>query len=191
MKQVLGIITVIMAFIGYAPYLRDTFTGKTKPHLVSWFLWALVSFITFGLQWSKGAGAGSYANFAMGVICLTIAFASLKNGIKKLRTIDVFFFVMAILAIILWLVVHQPVLSVVLIILIDIFSFSPTFIKSWSKPWEETLLTWIINTARQGLVILSIQKYNLVTALFPSYAFISNILFCILLITRRKAIKFN
>ena len=188
MREFLGIFTVVLAFIGYMPYLRDTFEGKTKPHLISWFLWTLVSFIAFGLQWSKGAGAGSYANFAMGLICFTLFLASFKNGTKQIKSLDILFFAMAVLATILWLVIDMPVWSIVLVVLIDVFSFVPTFVKSWSKPWQETFSTWILNTVRQGLILLSLQEINIVTALFPLYALIANSLFCTLLIIRRKAV---
>lgn len=190
-KELLGIVTVFMAFMGYAPYLRDTFASKTKPHIISWFLWTAVSFIAFGLQWSKGAGAGAYANFAMGIICLILFVASLKHGTKEVRPIDIFFLIIAILSIFLWLIIHQPVWSIILVVLIDVFSFIPTFIKSWVKPWQETLFTWILNTIRQGFVLLSLGNINIVTALFPAYAFIANTLFCTLLIARRKVVKQN
>ena len=189
MKESLGIITIFLAFIGYVPYLRNTFSGKTKPHMISWLLWTVVSFIAFGLQWSKGAGAGAYANFAMGIICLILFIQSLKNGTKNIRKADIISFIMAIVAIILWLVVHQPAWSIILVVAIDIFSFIPTFIKSWNKPRQETLFTWILSVVRQLLVLLSLQSFNFVTALFPLYAFIANIIFCGELIIRRKAVK--
>lgn len=189
MKEILGILAVVVAFIGYIPYLRDTYIGKTKPHVISWFLWTLVSFIAFGLQWSKGAGAGSYANFAMGIICLVLFIFSFRNGTKEIKIVDIVSFVMAILAIILWLVVNQPVWSIILVVLIDALSFTPTFIKSWNKPKQETLFTWILNIIRPGLILLSIRELNFVTVLFPIYALIVNSLFCILLITRRKIVK--
>jgi hypothetical protein len=189
MKQVLGILTIAMAFIGYIPYFKDTISGKTKPHVISWFLWTLVSFIAFGLQWSKGAGAGAYANFAMGLICLVLFIFSFKNGTTKIKTVDVISFILALLAIILWLVVHQPVWSITLVVLIDALSFTPTFVKSWSKPKQETLFTWILSTVRQGCALLALKEVNFVTAAFPVYALSANALFCALLITRRKTIS--
>jgi len=189
MKEILGIITVIMAFVGYAPYLRNTFSGKTKPHIVSWFLWTVVSFLAFGLQWSKGAGAGAYANFAMGFICLVLFLASLKRGTKQIKAVDIICLIMAMAAIVLWLVVHQPVWSIILVVVIDIFSFTPTIIKSWNNPWQETLFTWMLSIVRQGLILLSLREINFVTALFPAYCITANTLFCTLLVTRRKVIK--
>jgi hypothetical protein len=189
MKQLLGVITVILALIGYVPYLKDTFKGKTKPHVVSWFLWTLVSFLVFGLQWSKGAGAGAYADFTMGLICLVIFIISLKNGTKNIKVADIISFILAIIAIVLWLVVHQPVWSMILLVFIDLFSFIPTFIKSWTNPWQETFSTWALSVVRHGLVMLSIQNINIVTILSPLYSSIINTIFCILLISRRKIIK--
>jgi hypothetical protein len=191
MKQILGMVTVIMALVGYIPYLKDTFAGKTKPHVISWFLWSVVSFIAFGLQWSKGGGAGSYANFAMGFICLILFFASLKRGTKEIKIPDFICLGLALLAIGLWLIVHQPVWSIILVVVIDIFSFTPTFIKSWNKPWQETLLTWMLSIFRQGFILLSLAEINIVTALFPAYSLIANVLFCTLLITRRKVVNEN
>lgn len=189
MKQVLGIVTILLAFIGYVPYLRDTFAGKTKPHLVSWFLWTIVSFIAFGLQWSKGGGAGAYSNFAMGVISLILFIQGFKNGTKNIKPADVVSFILAITAIVLWLVVHQPVWSIILVVLIDIFSFTPTFIKSWNKPRQETMFTWVLSVVRQFLVLLSLQSFNFVTALFPLYALSANIIFCAELIVRRRMVN--
>jgi hypothetical protein len=188
MKQILGLLTVVIAFIGYAPYVRDTIIGKTKPHVFSWFLWSLVWFVTFGLQWSKGAEAGSYANFAIGLICFVVFILSFKNGIKNIKTVDVISLILAILAIILWLGINQPVWSIILLIITDIFSSLPTYIKSWSKPQEETLLTWIFNAIRQTIVLLSISKLNFVTVAFPLYVLINNTLFFTLLIVRRKRV---
>lgn len=93
----------------------------------------MVSFLAFGLQWSKGAGAGSYSNFTMSLICLVLFVKSLKNGTKNIKFADVFSFVLAIIAIILWLVVHQPVWSIILVVIIDIFSFTPHFYKIMGK----------------------------------------------------------
>ena len=185
----LGVLAMVMAFVGYIPYFKDTLAGKTKPHVISWFLWTLVSFLAFGLQWSKGAGAGSYANFAMGLISLALFLYSLKNGTKDVKYADIVSFVLALLAIILWLLVNQPVWSIVLIVLIDALSFAPTFIKSWRMPYQETLVTWLLSSARQGLVLFSLASVNFVTAAFPAYALVANALFCVLLITRRRSVE--
>lgn len=188
MKQILGLLAVVIAFVGYIPYFRDTIIGKTKPHVFSWFLWSVVDFIAFGLQWSKGAGFGSYASFAMGLICLVLFIFSFRNGTKNIRTVDIISFMLAVLAIILWLMINQPMWSILLVVVIDIFSFTPTIIKSWDKPQEETLSTWFLTIIRQILILLSIGEINFVTIIFPLYSLIVNIAFFLLLVIRRKRV---
>jgi hypothetical protein len=188
MLQIYAVISVVLAFVGYVPYLRDTFTGITKPHIVSWFTWALVSFIAFGLQLSDGAGAGAFTNFSMGVICLVVGIRGLQNGTKDIKKQDLIALGLAIISIILWLVVKQPVLSIILVVMIDLFSFVPTIIKSWEKPWQETLFTWLVGTVRHIFTIFSLANISIITILYPLYSLIINSLFCTLLIFRRKAL---
>ena len=49
-------ITVIISLIGYLVMFKDIFRGKTKPNLVSWFLWMLGPFIGVFFQLKAGAG---------------------------------------------------------------------------------------------------------------------------------------
>jgi hypothetical protein len=189
MKSLLGIIATIIAVVGYVPYIRDTFSGKTKPHVFSWFLWSVVSFIAFGIQITNKGGFGSLANLAMGIICLIIFGRSLMNGTKQISKFDVISLILAIISIILWLIIKQPLLSITLVVIVDLFSFLPTFRKSWINPYQETLITWIMNCVRQILIILSLDQINIINAMYPIYAFIAVFIFWVMLIVRRKKVN--
>lgn len=54
MKEFISTIAVILTFVGYAPYIKDTLKGKTKPHVYTWFIWGLVTLIAYGLQVTGG-----------------------------------------------------------------------------------------------------------------------------------------
>lgn len=58
MKEIVGTIAVVLTFVGYVPYIRDTLKGKTKPHVYTWFVWGLVTLAAFALQMSAHAGGG-------------------------------------------------------------------------------------------------------------------------------------
>jgi len=185
-------ISIILAFVGYGPYFKDTFSGKTKPHLMSWLIWAMVSFIAFGLQFSDHAGVGAYTSFTMGIFCTIIFLKALSNGTKDIKKIDVISIVLALVAIVLWLVVKQPILSIILVILIDFLSFIPTIVKSWEKPWEETFFTWAISIFRQLFTIFALANITFVTISYPAYAIIINTAFCAMLVVRKqKIVKVN
>jgi hypothetical protein len=187
-KNIIGIVAIALTFIGYAPYFRDLLKGKTKPHIFSWFIWAIVTSIIFALQVSAGAGLGSVVTLAVAVISLLIFILGFKNGNKIIKKVDVVFLVLALLAIPLWLVIKQPVLSIILLSTIDMLGFAPTVRKSWNAPYSETLSLYTITTFRHGLSIVALANYNIVTLLFPSTWVIANALFSIMLIIKRKKI---
>lgn len=189
MKAFLGILATVVAISGYLPYIRDTFKGKTKPHVFSWFLWGLVSSIAFGIQITNKGGFGSIPNLVMVIICLVIFLRALKNGTKGISKFDVISLVLALLAIIMWLVVKEPLISVFLIIIVDLFSFLPTFRKSWNKPNEETFITWAMNAVRQVLIILALDEINIVNVSYPVYALTAVGIFCLMLLYRKKKLS--
>ncbi len=186
MKSVVTIIAVIVALIGYIPYIRDCIKGKTKPHVISWFIWALVSFLAFGIQFFNEGGAGSFVNLFMGIICSVIFVFSLKNGTKDITKNDWIAFTLALIAIFLWLIVKQPLLSIILVVFIDIMSFLPTIVKAWKKPWTETVVTFGLSGIKNGLSIYALESLSLITVMYPAYSLIVNFFFVIMLVLRRR-----
>ncbi len=191
-KNVLGIIATFLVFIGYIPYLRDIIRGKTKPHLYSWFLWAFVTSIAFALQFSGGAGSGSFVTLAAVLMCLAVIILGFDQKRKvEVVKIDTVFLILAFIALGLWLVAKQPVLSAVLATSVDLLGFAPTIRKSWNNPYTETLSFYYLNSLRFGLAVIALQRYSLVTAFYPVSWLTANSLFALMLIIRRRQIKAN
>jgi|SRR3989344_839620 len=188
-KTVISLIAVLLTFIAYVPYIRDTLKGKTTPHVYTWFIWALVTAIAFGLQVSAGAGVGSWVTFAVVLACSTVFILGLRNGKKNITKVDTMFLFLSFIALFFWLIAKQPVLSIILVSLIDMLGFIPTIRKSWNKPYSETLLSYEINTFRHGISILALQQYNIVTWLYPVTWTIANGLFSLMLIVRRRQVR--
>lgn len=188
LKYIIGIIAVILTFVGYIPYLIDTIKGKTKPHIYSWFLWAFITFIIFFQQLGADAGAGSLATLATAVLCLVEFIFGLRDGEKDITKSDTVTFVVALVAVGVWLIAKQEVVSNVLLILINTLAIVPTVRKSWNKPHTETLFSWGLAGFRNLLGIISLSNYSIVTWLYPLSSMIVNILFSIMLIIRRKQI---
>ena len=133
-KYLIGLFAISLTFFGYVTYVRDIIHGKTKPHLFSWFLWALVSFIAFALQVYGGAGIGAYVTLAAVIMCLVVIILGVKyKSTSTVTRVDVLFLLAAFVAIGFWLFAKQPVISAVLITLIDLLAFAPTVRKSWNS----------------------------------------------------------
>lgn len=188
-KIFLGYLTIIIAVIGYAPYFRDIFEGKTKPHVFSWFIWGLINVIAFFAQAVGHGGAGTWVTAFTAVACLTIAVLSFRNGEKDFSTVDWLSLGGALLAIVLWLITSQPLLSVILVTAIDAIGFIPTFRKSYSKPHEETVIMFASAALKFGISILALGSLTLTTALFPASLVLTNTALAVMLVWRRRQLR--
>ncbi len=188
-KHSIGILAIILTFVGYIPYIRDIRNGKTKPHVYSWFLWFSVTMIVFALQLSDGAGIGAFVTLAAAIIAFVIFLFGMRIGKKDIAKSDNVCLALAVIATILWLFADQPVLSVILLSAIEIFAFIPTIRKSWNNPYSETLSAYALNTVRFVLALMALQNYSIITTLYPAVWLVANGGFSIILILRRRALQ--
>ncbi|MFA7286731.1 MAG: hypothetical protein WC052_03680 [Patescibacteria group bacterium] len=188
-KVVISIISTALVFVGYGPYIFDILKKKTTPHTFTFLVWSIASSITWALQVYGGAGVGAWITFMVAATCIFIFLLCLKYGEKNITVLDVVFLVLALFSLFLWLVVHQPLLSVILIVLTDVLGFGPTVRKSWNKPHSETLFTWEVAAGRHALGILALEQFNIYTLLYPVAWTAANVLFFIFIIVRRRQLK--
>jgi hypothetical protein len=152
-----------------------------------------VTAIAFALQLQAHAGAGAYITLAAAIVCLAIFFLGLKQpkAERDITASDTLLLVASFIALGVWLVAKQPVLSVVLLSSIDMLGFVPTIRKSWKRPQEETLSSYATNTFRFGLAIYALSHYTVVTSLYPFTWIVANGLFSIFLIVRRRQLSLS
>jgi len=185
MKEALGLITVALSVIGHTPYIIDTLKKKTKPHILTWLIWSIVTVLAFLGQWAKGGGAGSLTTGVTGVITIFIAILAFKNGTKNISKSDKVFFVAALFAIIPWYITKDPTISVVIASTVDAFAFYPTMRKTLKDPGSETLTTYIMNVLRHGLSIGALSSYNLATYIYPLILLVMNAVVAAMIIAPR------
>ena len=185
-KAVLGVVAIIIGIAAYIPYLRDLFQGKTRPHVFSWFIWGLMTAIGFFAQLSEGAGAGAWIGAFTASVSFFIAIYALRRGEKNITLIDWASFFGAVLAIAFWVITKEPLTAIILIVLIDALGFVPTFRKSYSKPYEETLISYFLNGTKFIPALFALESFSLATALYPAYLIVANYSFVAMLVARRR-----
>lgn len=185
-KFVLGISAIVIAFVSYIPYVRDIFAGKTKPHAFSWFIWGVLTAIGFAGQLAGGAGSGAWVTGFTALACFSISIVGLVKGRKNIIFVDWLSLIGAGVALFLWYLTKNPLLSVILVTVIDALGFFPTFRKSYSKPQEETLSTYFLSGLKFLISLFALQNFTILTALYPVSLVVMNWLFIAMLIVRRK-----
>ena len=185
-KNAISVTAIALALLAYIPYIKDILSGKTKPHTYSWFLWGLLGLIVFVLQLKGGGGPGAYVTLSSALLSVVIFILALKIGDKDIKPLDTIFLMAALIAMGIWLFAKQPTISLILLILIEVFGFFPTYRKSWYKPYDETLVTWLVNSIRYVLSLLALRTYNLLTLLYPLIWTIVIVGFTLMLVIRRR-----
>lgn len=185
-KIVLGILATIIGFTGYILYFRDIFRGRTKPHIFSWLVWGILGAIAFAAQIVKGGGAGAWVNGVAAFTCFAVAALAYSRGEKKIVVTDWICFWSAIVAIALWQITNDPLISVVIVTLADLLAFAPTFRKAFINPWEETVGQYSTSAIKYFLSIPALGSLSATTALYPAVLVVANVAFVAMTLVRRK-----
>lgn len=175
-----------MTLVGYSFYFRDIFAGKTKPHAFSWLVWAALTGIAFAGQIMNGGGAGAWVTFVTAVVSGVIFVLALKQGEKDVTFSDKLNLAGAAFALVFWFFTSNPLTAIVLVTIIDFLGFVPTIRKSYKKPHEETLIHYVFAGLKFVLAIIALQKYTVITWLYPASLVASNLLFVVMLVIRRR-----
>ena len=161
-------IAVLVSLVGYFFYLRDIFSGKTKPNLISWFIWSLAPFIGVFFQIKAGVGLSVLPIFMAGLTSLLFIFIYLikKNGYWKINTFDVICGIISLIALLLYIFTRNLGISILFAIISDTLAYIPTIIKSWNFPETETGVMYITGIIGNIIGLLIIKSW-----IFPIYSF--------------------
>lgn len=186
MKLAFAIVASILAVVGNVPYLLDVFKKRVEPHAYTWFIWSIVSCVIFFGQLAKGAGVGAIPTAASEIFTIIIFFFSLKNGFKHVKKIDHLFLALALIGLIPWLLTKDPTMSVIIVVSIDLIAFMPTLRKTYRHPETETPILYSMNVLRHGLMLFSLQAYNVATMLHSFSMITTNTIMTVFILKKRK-----
>lgn len=187
--EIIGIITLLLGVYGYIPYFIALHRRTIKPHVFSWLVWTLITAIGFAAQVAGQGGPGAWVTGFTAVMCFIVTIVALQRGEKNITRGDWIVFLLSLAAIPLWLVTKAPLWSVILISVIDLMAFLPTFRKSWRKPYEENAQAYFISGIKFGLSLLALQSVTLTTALYPASLTVLNLGFVAFVLFRRHRLK--
>lgn len=181
----LGILSIVLAAIGFVPYLRGIWRGETRPHLFSWIIWSLVTVIVFLAQLSDGAGPGAWVTGFVLIPNLIVVFFAFKQKNTYITRADWVLFLLALAAIPLWLATENALYAVILLTGIMSFGYLSTLRKGWVYPHEEVAFFYILAVVRHAVTLSAIVHYSLITTLYPAATFVLTLVMVAILLFRR------
>ncbi|MGV3771474.1 MAG: hypothetical protein ACO1QB_01135 [Verrucomicrobiales bacterium] len=185
-KQLLSFLAIALTLLAFFPYVRAIWKGESRPHLFSWIIWGLTTFIVFLAQLAEGGGAGAWPIGVSAIISIYVAALAWKmKADTDIAPVDWVFLFSALGSLLLWLFTADPTGSVIILTIVDLAGFGPTFRKAYSKPREENMVFFALFAVRNVLVLFALENYNLATVLFPTAVFVACVALIALIVVRR------
>lgn len=189
-KEILAALAIGLTFYAFVPYVRSIINHEIKPHVFSWVIWALTTFIVFFAQLEGGGGIGALPIGISGLITLYVAYlAYTKKADIEINKLDWFFFISALSSLPFWYFTSDPLWAVIVLTLVDAFGLAPTLRKVYLKPHEESVLFFVLITARNIMVVIALEVYSLTTVLFPATIAGFCLILVVLITYRRRALE--
>lgn len=186
MRNWLAIIGAVLALFSTLPYIIDIVKGRTKPNIVSWFTWTLLTAIAMAAAFTAHEPKTGLLMAASTVCVAAVVILGLKYGIAKFSFFDIMCQLGALLGLLFWLVFNSPTIGIVVPVIIDFIAALPTWKHSWQEPAEETWQTFLIGVFAPIFTIASLTRFNTASLLYPLYLTLANAIIVSIVLGRRK-----
>ncbi|HEY0961250.1 MAG TPA: hypothetical protein VGE69_02730 [Pseudomonadales bacterium] len=185
--QAMGLLSIALTLVAYAPYITQIRNGTMRPHVFSWVIWTISTAVVFLAQVAADGGPGAWATGVSALLTLYVTWLAWAHcrDIQITRA-DWLFLWAALGSIPLWYMTGDPLWAVVILTTVDVLGFGPTVRKLYSLPYEESVWFYLLFGARNVVSLFALQTLSLTTALFPIAMVLSCIVVCGLLLWRRR-----
>lgn len=159
-----------LGLVGYVPYYASIAKGLTKPHPVSWLVWAVLDGIAFFGQLSVHAGPGLWLTGITSFMCgLTglIGVVLARRGALRVDRGDWLSLFGAAVALTLMLTLSNPLVAMILGQLVTWAGFVPTIRKVKAYPASEDVEIYWIADVKYALAIPALTTFDVTSLLWP------------------------
>lgn len=193
MPEIISNVSIFLAvgisFLCIVPYIRDILKGSTKPHMYTWLVWFISQGVGFYVTYISGAGLASTVIFFAFLGTFIIFLLSFKYGTKNITKFDAVCMLVALLAIVFYLILANPVYSLLLAVAADVIAYFPTLRKVYQEPETETLSFYYLSIVAHIITLLNISVLNFNNSFFSASMIVINLFTCALILYARRAIK--
>jgi hypothetical protein len=181
MRTFLSILSGLIIVAGVVPYILDVLKRQTKPRIVSWFNWTLLTGIAAAASLADKQYASAALTLAATIATALVVIFGLRYGDRKFEAFDIYCELGALLGLILWIIFNSPLVAIAATVSIDFIAALPTLKHSWQKPYEETRLAYISGVAGGFLALAAVNKPHLSGLLYPVYIPLANLALVLLI----------
>jgi hypothetical protein len=181
------ILSAVLTIGSALPYIIEVRRGNTKPRIVSWFTWSVLTGIACAASFADGQIPAAILMLAATVETALVVVLGLKHGDRKFEKLDIYCLAGAMLGLVLWLVFNSPSIAVIAVVTIDLLGAIPTIKHSWDKPHEETWIAYALSGLGGGITLLLADRWQATAVVYPLYILLINfVLVAIILLSPHR-----
>jgi hypothetical protein len=158
------------------PYIIGIIRGQTKPRIVSWFIWTVLTGIAAAASFVDGQYPAAILSLCAAVETGLIVILGLRHGDRSFSRLDVVCLLGAVAGLILWFIFNSPAVAVLAVLAIDVIGVIPTLHHSWQHPSEENWLTFLMAAIGGGLTLVVVENWQVTAVAYPLYILLVNLL---------------
>jgi hypothetical protein len=186
-RYLLVVLGALINVCSAIPYLIAIVKGKTRPRIMSWFIWTVLTGMGAAAAISEHQWLTSILLIASAFETLTVVMLGWRHGNRHVEKLDVFCLVGVMVGIILWQIFNSPAIGALAAITLDLIGGVPTLVHAWKKPQEETWQTFFLCVIGSTLTLIALKDWRITSSAFPIYLVAINAFYTVVILARRKA----
>jgi hypothetical protein len=175
MRDGLLVLSALVTVAAAIPYTVKVLNKQTKPRVVSWFNWSLLTGISAAAALADKQYPSAVLSLAACAECMAIVIFGLKLGDRRFEIFDVACQAGAIIGLVLWIVFNSPLIAIVASAAIDFIAGLPTMKHIWQKPREESPSVFILSATGAALALAAVRHPHLSGLVMPTYITLVNL----------------
>lgn len=168
--------------------MRDVYRRKTKPRIVSWLNWSILTAIASAASFSDHQYASAILTLLASVETLSVVILGWRYGDRRIASFDIGCQIAAAVGLVLWLIFNSPSIAIIATISIDLIAGLPTLKHAWEKPHEETAITFFLGSLAAFFTVLAAQNHKITALAFPLYLVVINFVISSVIYSRGRGI---
>lgn len=189
LAPILITISSILTVVSIFPYLVNVIKRKTKPRVVTWFTWGLLTGISCVAAIVEGQLATAIMLGLSAISSFAIMALGWEFGDKKFEKIDIFCLTAALIGIVLWRLLDSPSVAVLVMIATDFIGGVPTTIHAWKKPLQETWQTFFLGLIGAICTLIVLKNWQITSFAFPLFIALNSLNVTLIILLRRRYLK--
>jgi len=175
MKEIIIVISSILSLAGTIPYIRDILRGKTKPRIVSWLTWGILTGVAMAASF-----VDHHYPSAILAACMTlnavavVALGIIKHGRVLFDRFDMTCLLLVIVGLVIWYIFQSPAMAVIAVIAIDAIAGLPTLRHAFKHPEEETAFNFATASIASLLTLFVAGSVAITAIAYPLYLVLFN-----------------